>query len=129
MSTVTIEVERAQDGTEYKRTVPYEPPVFPSREYIIEIRASKETVLVCPGQFTEIQHDEGGKRIFGGGSDEDGPKKRGAKEKAIVHHTLKCNGWRPLSDSMHATRMTTEEASDFARRHKWSKETHRIFKA
>lgn len=128
MSRATIKTETGPDGTEYRKAVPYEEPNFPEREYIIEDRATKETVLLCPGQVTEIARDEHGKRIYGAGADEDGPRKRG-KEKVTVARIDSCRGYRPLADPMHATRMTIEEAADFARRHKWTKETHRIFKA
>lgn len=107
---------------------PFGKPKFPEREYIIEHRATKETVLLCPGQFTEIHYDQHGKRIHGAGVDEDGPHK-GSKEKVVAHHVVKCSGWRPLAGTMHATRMTVDEAAEFAKRHKWTKDTHRIFKA
>lgn len=121
MNHVTIQVERAPDGTEYKRAVPYEPSVFPER------LSDQAAVIVTPGQVTEAIYDEHGARIYGAGSDEDGPKK-GKREKVPVARSETWRGYRLLSDAGHATRFTKTEAIDFAKSHKWSDKTHRIFK-
>ena len=105
---MTVRERDAKTGAETERQIPYEPPQFPAREYIIEERATGDLILETPG----------GHR--------DGPPKPGEKKPTYIPEP-----YRPLRkahDRMHATRYTPDEAK--ARAEKWglTSATHRIYK-